>query len=42
MKAVSACGLGMAAPLVVESLVQRFPAQVEALVTGSRSTKDTR
>jgi NADH:ubiquinone oxidoreductase subunit F (NADH-binding) len=30
MKAVSACGLGMAAPLVVESLVQRFPQQVAA------------
>ena len=32
MKAVSACGLGMAAPLVVESLIQRFPAQVAAHV----------
>jgi NADH-quinone oxidoreductase subunit F len=32
MKAVSACGLGMAAPLVVESLIQRFPAQVAAQV----------
>jgi len=29
MKAVSACGLGMAAPLVVESLVRYFPEQVE-------------
>jgi NADH-quinone oxidoreductase subunit F len=28
MKAVSACGLGMAAPLIVESLVKHFPAQV--------------
>lgn len=28
MKAVSACGLGMAAPLVVESLVRYFPEQV--------------
>ena len=28
MKAVSACGLGVAAPLVVESLVRFFPAQV--------------
>ena len=28
MKAVSACGLGMVAPLVIESLIQRFPAQV--------------
>ncbi|MEO7908124.1 MAG: NADH-ubiquinone oxidoreductase-F iron-sulfur binding region domain-containing protein [Roseiflexaceae bacterium] len=32
MKAVSACGLGMAAPLVVESLIQRFPNQVAAHV----------
>lgn len=32
MKAVSACGLGMAAPLVVESLVKHFPAQVKAHV----------
>ena len=30
MKAVSACGLGMAAPLVVESLVRFFPEQVGA------------
>jgi len=30
MKAVSACGLGMAAPLVVESLVRFFPEQVAA------------
>ncbi|MCX6044782.1 MAG: NAD(P)H-dependent oxidoreductase subunit E [Chloroflexi bacterium] len=28
MKAVSACGLGMAAPLVIESLVRYFPEQV--------------
>ena len=28
MKAISACGLGVAAPLVVESLVRFFPAQV--------------
>jgi len=28
MKAVSACGLGMAAPLVVESLIRFFPDQV--------------
>ncbi|MCB0121942.1 MAG: hypothetical protein KDE58_06835, partial [Caldilineaceae bacterium] len=28
MKAVSACGLGMAAPLVVESLLRFFPEQV--------------
>jgi len=32
MKAVSACGLGMAAPLVVESLVRYFPEQVTAHV----------
>ncbi|MEZ4859933.1 MAG: NADH-ubiquinone oxidoreductase-F iron-sulfur binding region domain-containing protein [Caldilineaceae bacterium] len=30
MKAVSACGLGMGAPLVTESLVRFFPDQVEA------------
>jgi NADH:ubiquinone oxidoreductase subunit F (NADH-binding) len=40
MKATSACGLGMAAPLVVESLVRRFPARVEALVTGAKAKKD--
>ncbi len=28
MKAVSACGLGMAAPLVVESLIKHFPEQI--------------
>lgn len=33
MKAVSACGLGMAAPLVTESLVRFFPEQVEKHVT---------
>jgi NADH-quinone oxidoreductase subunit F len=32
MKSTSACGLGMAAPLVAESLVRRFEAQVEAHV----------
>ena len=32
MKAVSACGLGMAAPLVTESLVRFFPEQVAAHV----------
>jgi NADH-quinone oxidoreductase subunit F len=32
MKSVSACGLGMAAPLVVESLVRHFPEQVAAHV----------
>ena len=32
MKGVSACGLGMAAPLVVESLVRYFPEQLAAHV----------
>ncbi|HET9908169.1 MAG TPA: NADH-ubiquinone oxidoreductase-F iron-sulfur binding region domain-containing protein [Anaerolineales bacterium] len=32
MKSVSACGLGMAAPLVVESLIKHFPEQVKAHV----------
>jgi NADH-quinone oxidoreductase subunit F len=32
MKGVSACGLGMAAPLVMESLVRYFPEQVAAHV----------
>jgi len=32
MKSVSACGLGMAAPLVVESLIKYFPEQVAAHV----------
>lgn len=32
MKSVSACGLGMAAPLVVESLIKNFPEQVTAHV----------
>lgn len=32
MKATSACGLGMAAPLVTESLMKYFPDQVEAHV----------
>ena len=32
MKEVSACGLGIAAPLVVESLVKHFPEQVAAHV----------
>ncbi len=36
MKAASACGLGMAAPLVIESLIQRFPAQVAALHAGRK------
>ncbi len=34
MKAVSACGLGMAAPLVIESLVRYFPEQVADHVRG--------
>ncbi len=42
MKAVSACGLGMAAPLIVESLVQRFPTQVAALVDASQVEKQQR
>jgi NADH:ubiquinone oxidoreductase subunit F (NADH-binding) len=37
MKAVSACGLGMAAPLVVESLIQRFPNQVAAHVSRQKT-----
>jgi NADH-quinone oxidoreductase subunit F len=32
MKSVSACGLGMAAPFVVESLIKHFPDQVAAHV----------
>jgi NADH-quinone oxidoreductase subunit F len=39
MKAVSACGLGMAAPLVVESLIQRFPGQVAAHVAGQKDSQ---
>jgi NADH:ubiquinone oxidoreductase subunit F (NADH-binding) len=35
MKAVSACGLGMAAPLVVESLIKRFPADLARYVERS-------
>jgi len=34
MKATSACGLGMAAPLITESLVRYFPEAVRAHVTG--------
>ena len=34
MKAVSACGLGLAAPLVVESLIKHFPDQVRDHVEG--------
>jgi NADH:ubiquinone oxidoreductase subunit F (NADH-binding) len=36
MKAISACGLGIAAPLVTESLMRYFPEQVEKHVTGKR------
>jgi NADH:ubiquinone oxidoreductase subunit F (NADH-binding) len=36
MKATSACGLGMAAPLVTESLLRYFPEQVaEHLAAGA-------
>ncbi|MEM7538669.1 MAG: NADH-ubiquinone oxidoreductase-F iron-sulfur binding region domain-containing protein [Chloroflexota bacterium] len=34
MKEVSACGLGMAAPLVADSLIRYFPSQVAAHVEG--------
>jgi len=34
MKAVSACGLGLAAPLITESLLRYFPERVAAHVTG--------
>ena len=34
MKAISACGLGIAAPLLAESLVKYFPKQVEEHVRG--------
>ncbi len=34
MKAISACGLGMAAPLLAESLVKYFPERVERHVLG--------
>ncbi len=36
MKALSACGLGIAAPLVTESLLRYFPEQVEKHVMGRR------
>jgi NADH:ubiquinone oxidoreductase subunit F (NADH-binding) len=39
MKSASACGLGMAAPLIVDSLLQRFPKQVAALVAHGASTE---
>ena len=35
MKAISACGLGMAAPLITESLMRYFPEQVERHVKGA-------
>ncbi len=35
MKSISACGLGMAAPLLAESLVKHFPERVERHVAGS-------
>jgi NADH:ubiquinone oxidoreductase subunit F (NADH-binding) len=35
MKTTSACGLGMAAPLITESLVRYFPDQVERHVRGA-------
>jgi NADH:ubiquinone oxidoreductase subunit F (NADH-binding) len=34
MKAVSACGLGLAAPLITESLLRYFPERVAAHVAG--------
>ena len=34
MKETSACGLGMAAPLITESLVRYFPEAVRAHVSG--------
>jgi NADH:ubiquinone oxidoreductase subunit F (NADH-binding) len=37
MKATSACGLGMAAPLVTESLMRYFPEQVAAHVAQTDS-----
>lgn len=36
MKSTSACGLGMAAPLVVESLVKHFPERVREHVEGRK------
>ncbi|NRA95036.1 MAG: SLBB domain-containing protein, partial [Planctomycetes bacterium] len=37
MKATSACGLGMAAPLITESLARWFPDQIEGHVKGKTS-----
>jgi len=36
MKAVSACGLGLAAPLITESLLRYFAEPVAAHVNGGR------
>ena len=36
MKSTSACGLGMAAPHVTESLLRYFPEQVEHHVAGAK------
>ncbi|UCG86524.1 MAG: NAD(P)H-dependent oxidoreductase subunit E [Gemmatimonadota bacterium] len=41
MKAISACGLGTAAPLISESLVKYFPEQVERHVRRSRDETAT-
>ena len=38
MKATSACGLGMAAPFITDSLLKYFPDQVAAHVNGGRQT----
>ena len=40
MRATSACGLGQAAPLTVESLSRYFPKAVERHVTGNRAKED--
>jgi len=37
MKAMSACGLGLAAPLITESLLRYFPSAVAEHVAGTRS-----
>ena len=37
MKATSACGLGMAAPHVTESLMRYFPEQVESHLANNNS-----
>ena len=38
MKSISACGLGMAAPLITESLMKYFPDQVIEHVEQQRKT----